>query len=89
MTHDCILKFRENHKSVLRFNFRETQGTPLDTLGFGGQKVIEKLSKKLSKSCKKLTKSHFINAMYHWSFFVSREAIQKKKKRVVGLGWVR
>jgi hypothetical protein len=46
-----------------------------------GQKK-KKLSKKLSKSChkvvKKLTKG---SARYHWSFYVSREAMLKEKKK--------
>jgi hypothetical protein len=48
-------------------------------------KVVQKLSKscqkvvkKLSKSSKKLTKG---SAMYHWSFYVSREAIKRKNQQ--------
>jgi hypothetical protein len=60
------------------------------------QKVVKKLSKscqkvvkKLSKSChkvvkkmKKLTKG---SAWYHWSFYVSREAMLKEKKKTFGV----
>jgi flagellar biosynthesis/type III secretory pathway protein FliH len=57
------------------------------------QKVVKKLSKKLSKSCqkvvqkivKKLQKVDKGSAMYHWSFYVTREAI-KKKKSTQGVG---
>jgi hypothetical protein len=30
-----MVEFNENHESGLRFYFRETQGTPRDTQGFG------------------------------------------------------
>jgi hypothetical protein len=49
------------------------------------QKVVKKLSKKLSKNChkvvkklKKLTKG---SARYHRSFYESREAMSKEKKK--------
>jgi hypothetical protein len=41
-------------------------------------KSCQKVVKKLSKSCKKLTKG---SAMYHWSFYVTREAIFKKNQQ--------
>jgi hypothetical protein len=60
------------------------------------QKIVKKEKKvfrKLSKSCqkvvkkvvKKLQKVDKGSAMYHWSFYVTREAI-KKKKSTQGVG---
>jgi hypothetical protein len=57
------------------------------------EKLSKKLSKKLLKSCqkvvkkfKKLTKG---SAMYHWLFYVSREAIKRKFNKSGGwVGWV-
>jgi hypothetical protein len=62
------------------------------------QKVVKKLSKscqKVVKSCqkvvKKLQKVDKGSAMYHWSFYVTREAILKKINKRGGwgrVGWV-
>jgi TRAP-type C4-dicarboxylate transport system substrate-binding protein len=68
------------------------------------KKLSQKLSQKLSKSCKKVVKKlskscqkvvkklqkvdKGSGAMHLWSFYVSWEAIKKKKSiKVEGLGW--
>jgi hypothetical protein len=42
------------------------------------QKFVKKVVKKVVKKLKKLTKG---SARYHWSFYVSREAMLKEKKK--------
>jgi hypothetical protein len=42
------------------------------------QKVVKKLSKSCQKVVKKLIKG---SAMYHWSFYESREAIERKNQQ--------
>ncbi len=44
-------------------------------------KVVKKLSKSCHKVVKKLKKLTKGSARYHWSFYVSREAMLKEKKK--------
>jgi hypothetical protein len=50
-------------------------------LSKSSQKVVKKLSKSSHKVVKKLKKLTKGSARYHWSFYVSREAMLKENKK--------
>jgi hypothetical protein len=49
------------------------------------KKIVKKLSKSCHKVVKKMKKLTKGSAWYHWSFYVSREAMLKEKKKTFGV----